>query len=48
LLRAGIIDFDTALGYSTNPGNFRLEVADLLDAAAKDSNRAPTEVEVER
>jgi twitching motility protein PilT len=47
LLRAGIIDSDTALGYSTNPGNFRLEVADLLDAAAKDSGRATTEVEVE-
>src|SRR5713101_5436570 len=47
LLRAGIIDFDTALGYSTNPGNFRLEVADLLDAAAKDSGRTPAEVEVE-
>ena len=45
LLRAGVIDFDTALGYSTNPGNFRLEVADLLEAAPKDS---PTEVEVER
>jgi twitching motility protein PilT len=48
LLRAGIIDSDTALGYSTNPGNFRLELADLLDAAAKDSDRAPTGVEVER
>ncbi len=47
LLRAGIIDSDTALGYSTNPGNFRLEVADLLDAAAKDSGRTPAEVEVE-
>jgi len=50
LLRAGIIDFDTALGYSTNPGNFRLEVADFLEAggSAKDSDPAPTEVEVER
>ena len=50
LLRAGIIDFDTALGYSTNPGNFRLEVADFLESSgnAKDSDRAPTEVEVER
>jgi twitching motility protein PilT len=48
LLRADVIDFDTALGYSTNPGNFRLEVADLLDAAPKDSGRASTEVEVER
>ena len=35
LLRAGIIDFDTALGYSTNPGNFRLEVADFLEGQDK-------------
>jgi twitching motility protein PilT len=49
LLRAGTIDFDTALGYSTNPGNFRLEVADFLEgASAKASEAAPTEVEVER
>ena len=49
LLRAGIIDSDTALGYSTNPGNLRLELADLLDGSGdtKDSDRAPTEVEVE-
>ena len=49
LLRAGTIDFDTALGYSTNPGNFRLEVADFLEAGggAKTDSSA-TEVEVER
>ena len=43
LLRAGTIDFDTALAYSTNPGNFRLEVADFLEASSK-----PEPVEVER
>jgi twitching motility protein PilT len=43
LLRAGTIDFDTALAYSTNPGNFRLEVADFLEANSK-----PEPVEVER
>ena len=43
LLRAGTIDFDTALAYSTNPGNFRLEVADFLEASGK-----PEAVEVER
>ena len=50
LLRAGIIDFDTALGYSTNPGNFRLEVADFLEAGggAKNPDPAAAEVEVER
>jgi twitching motility protein PilT len=43
LLRAGTIDFDTALAYATNPGNFRLEVADFLEANSK-----PEPVEVER
>src|SRR6195256_5343245 len=43
LLRAGTIDYDTALAYSTNPGNFRLEVADFLEA-----NGTPEPVEVER
>jgi twitching motility protein PilT len=49
LLRAGAIDLDTALGYSTNPGNLRLELADLVDAdvhAKTDS--APAEVQVDR
>ena len=43
LLRAGTIDFDTALAYSTNPGNFRLEVADLLenDENAASRDQAP-------
>lgn len=47
LLRAGVIDFDTALGYSTNPGNLRLELADFLEGGgdADDSERAPVEVE---
>jgi twitching motility protein PilT len=48
LLRAGVIDFDTALAYSTNAGNFRLEVADLVEGGAKDAARAASEVEVER
>src|SRR6267378_2057064 len=57
LLRAGTIDYDTALAYSTNPGNFRLEVADFLEAngkqpaaskpASHDPNRT-TEIEIER
>jgi twitching motility protein PilT len=49
LLRAGIIEFDTALAYSTNPGNFRLEVADFLEgSAAAKTDSAPAEVEAER
>jgi len=48
LLRAGTIDFDTALGYSTNPGNFRLEVADFLESSGNAKpDSAPAEVEVE-
>jgi twitching motility protein PilT len=45
MLRADLIDFDTALGYSTNPGNFRLEVADLLEGGSAKRSQAPTEVE---
>src|SRR5882724_2931811 len=45
LLRAGTIDYDTALAYSTNPGNFRLEVADFLEA---NGNAKPEPVGVER
>ncbi len=44
LLRAGTIDYDTALAYSTNPGNFRLEVADFLEAGGN-GKREPVEVE---
>src|SRR6266542_2349526 len=29
LMRAGTIDFETGLGYATNPGNLRLELADF-------------------
>src|ERR1700719_3463387 len=49
LLRAGIIDFDTALAYSTNAGNFRLEVADFVEGQnAQKSQEQATEVEIER
>jgi twitching motility protein PilT len=57
LIRAGIVDFDTGLTYSTNAGNLRLEMADFLDErphrpavskpAAQDPNRT-TEIEIER
>src|SRR5712664_3906753 len=44
LLRAGIIDFETALAYSTNAGNFRLEVADFLESGGNaDSEGVPAE-----
>jgi twitching motility protein PilT len=44
LLRAGTIDFETAMAYSSNPGNFRLEVADFIESGGKPAE----EVEVER
>ena len=47
LLRAGTIDFDTAIAFSTNPGNLRLELADLLDGDGGTIDPAATEVEVE-
>jgi twitching motility protein PilT len=42
LLRDGTIDYETALAYSTNAGNFRLEVADFLEA---NGNNQPVEIE---
>jgi twitching motility protein PilT len=35
LIRAGIVDFEVGLTYSTNAGNMRLELADFLDAQKK-------------
>ncbi len=29
LIRAGMVDFETGMGYATNPGNLRLELSDL-------------------
>ncbi len=31
LIRSGVIDIETGLSYSTNPGNLRLHLADLLE-----------------
>ena len=57
LIRAGIVDLETGITYSTNAGNLRLEMADFLDerpnrtaaskSAAHDPNRT-TEIEIER
>ncbi len=59
LIRAGIVDFETGITYSTNAGNLRLEMADFLDerpaakrpAPTKPPTRDPnqtTEIEIER
>jgi twitching motility protein PilT len=37
LIRAGILDFETGLGYATNAGNLRLELADLAEGSAANS-----------
>jgi twitching motility protein PilT len=58
LIRAGVVDFETGLTYSTNAGNLRLEMADFLDERprAKPAAKPPapqdpnltTEIEIER
>jgi len=55
LIREGIVDFETGLSYATNPGNLRLELADLRspgDKAPEERNqpepKIETELEIER
>jgi twitching motility protein PilT len=57
LIRAGLVDFEVGLTYSSNAGNLRLEMADFLEqrsnppAASKSALRDPnrtTEIEIER
>jgi twitching motility protein PilT len=54
-IREGIVDFDIGMAFATNPGNLRLELADLPQADApaaapetKAEKPAETEIEVER
>ena len=49
-IRAGLIDFDAGVGYATNPGNLRLELADFLENgnnASQDAEQKP-EAEIRR
>jgi twitching motility protein PilT len=57
LIRAGLVDFEVGMTYSSNAGNLRLEMADFVDnrpkppAASKPAPRDPnhtTEIEIER
>jgi len=55
LIRAGIIEVEVGLSYSTNLGNLRLQLADLLDdqddfprAAPKPASMRETELEIEK
>jgi twitching motility protein PilT len=54
LIRAGMIDYDTAMAYATNPGNLRLQLSDLLgeappvqQAKAPAKGKQETEIELE-
>jgi twitching motility protein PilT len=51
LIRDGVVDFETGMTFSTNPGNLRLELADLPQAqsdAPAEPEAKLTEVEIER
>jgi twitching motility protein PilT len=53
MIREGVIEIDTGLVYSTNPGNLRLALSDLLDDAGPGNNAAAaaspsSELEIER
>jgi len=51
-IRSGIVDFETALGFSTNAGNLRLEMQDFLEdpknRKALPRGARATEIEIER
>jgi twitching motility protein PilT len=52
LIRAGVVDFETGLLYSSNAGNLRLELADFTESrGSRSSSAAPVgnvEMEIER
>jgi twitching motility protein PilT len=52
LIRSGAIDFETGMGFATNPGNLRLELADFIEnsnnSAPKPADSKPAEIEIER
>ena len=48
LIRNGVVEFETALTYSTNSGNLRLELADFLEDGGATKKKPATEIEVER
>jgi Tfp pilus assembly ATPase PilU len=42
LVRAGTLDLEAAITYSTNAGNLRLLLADLAEQAANTTSKKPT------
>jgi twitching motility protein PilT len=43
-IREGIVDVDVAMGFATNPGNLRLEIADFIEAQRKGLPKVNTSV----
>lgn len=41
LVRSGVVDFETGMAYSTNPGNLRLELADCAPAESQSGTADP-------
>ena len=37
LIRSGVVDMEEGLGYATNPGNLRLELADFAGVPAPEA-----------
>jgi twitching motility protein PilT len=50
-IRAGLVDFETGIAFSTNAGNLRLELADFQDglrsSSSRSASRRETETEIE-
>ena len=50
-VRRGVIDFEMGLSFATNPGNLRLEMADLVEEiklSPTDYNPGESEMEIVR
>ena len=47
-IRAGTIELETGLGYATNPGNLRLEIADFIEGQSREAQGNPAAVGIER
>jgi twitching motility protein PilT len=47
MVRAGTITMEVGLGFASNPGNLRLELADFTEAAAKPAPKKPAATDIE-
>jgi len=46
MARTGVIDIETGLAFATNPGNLRLELADLLEESGNQEGMRPSNSDV--